>query len=287
MSSSSNTPATKTMAPALHVAGKGKKVVSMKIADIIISHYVRKELDEDRVIFFAELYEAGSDVPPIKVTMDNKLEDGRHRLAALEFLERTDAVCEIVDTVSDVELIKAAYAANLGGSKPPTRQDTEHVAQMLLREGVTPAKVIDFFSQHYPKSVARTYVDQARFGITREKIRKAKEAVLSGDKTMNKAAEEFGVDIETLKAEVTGTKKKNKKNTEVREFKSVLTTLFRSSSKRWAAQLTKLRIMYENEEVTTQQVDEVLEHLDHLIKQASRSFKNHKDRIVKQAGLSG
>jgi spore coat polysaccharide biosynthesis protein SpsF (cytidylyltransferase family) len=153
----------------------------------------------------------------------------------------------------------------------------------MLEQGNAAARVIEFFSEFFPKAVARRYVDQARFNITREKIRKAKESVIAGSKTTRQAAEEFGVDIETLKQELSG-KKKNKKKTEVREFKSALTTQFRSHGQKWSSQLAKLRAAYENEDVDSNNVLEVLEHLEHLMMQAQRSFKNGKDRIMKMVG---
>lgn len=270
--------------PAIRVlTGGNKKIVMLPIEQVLVAFYVRKQADEDRVIYFAELYDNGAEIPPIEVTVDNKLVDGRHRLMAQEFLERKEIACEIVESKETALLIQDAFTANLGGSKPPTRYDIEHTARLLLEEGMKPIRIIEFYSGHIPKSLARRYVDNARLHLKRDKIRYAREAVINGA-TVREAAEKHGIDLDELKNEIAGNKKRKKKGN-TKDIKGGLTTLFRSNSQRWSAQMGKLRDMYEDDQLDSTEVTDVINHLEHLLKQAQRTFNNNKDRLQKVMGL--
>jgi hypothetical protein len=83
--------------------GSNKKVIQVPVSEIKIPVYVRKQADDDRVLFFAELYNAKADIPPIQITVDNRLVDGRHRLLAQELNDQTHVECEIVESYSTLE----------------------------------------------------------------------------------------------------------------------------------------------------------------------------------------
>lgn len=55
----------------------GPKV--MKLADIKTTFFVRKSLDDDRVLLIAGLYQEGTKIPFPIVNSNGELIDGRHR----------------------------------------------------------------------------------------------------------------------------------------------------------------------------------------------------------------
>lgn len=49
---------------------KKQKVVSIPLAQLQVTFFVRRELNEDHVIHLAELYENGVELPPLDIAAD-------------------------------------------------------------------------------------------------------------------------------------------------------------------------------------------------------------------------
>src|SRR5207248_3053577 len=115
---------------------KGKfPVEKVKLTSIQTAFFVRKRLDEDRVIQLALLMENGADIPPIRITEDHILIDGRHRIEAARLASWTAIDAQIEPSQSDKGLlITEAFNANCGGSVPPTRADILFTIQQLLQQ---------------------------------------------------------------------------------------------------------------------------------------------------------
>lgn len=170
---------------------------------------VRTALDEDRVVQFVGLYEAGVDLPPVKLVKlgDEKFAyiDGRHRGAARAYLNLPDVPALIFNgSLSDnpVELFAQALQSNWGGAKPPTRNDITHTIIRMLEHGASQALVsgrLDFL----PKGALRAYIAQARSTLAKRKLARAMEDVADG-MTVEEAAKRRRVNIELIKNSISG-----------------------------------------------------------------------------------
>src|SRR5690242_19914310 len=106
-----------------------EKPVQIHVNQITVPFFVRNDRTDDRTLYFAELYEAGKALPPLLVTEDYRLIDGRHRLEALKLLN-----VELVEALifrgqhSEAELIAEAFNANVSDApQPPTPKDCIYV----------------------------------------------------------------------------------------------------------------------------------------------------------------
>lgn len=264
------------------VGGKTAVLEKKTIADLKTSYFVRRALDPDRVNFFVLLYQGNPDeVPPIKVETDtDEVVDGRHRKAALEVLQRKIIECEIVPRYENkVELLMDAYTENLGGALPPTYQDTVFVIRQLLESGLKGKEVGAMFAPYYPPSAIRRYLSDAYSAVMKARMLRAKNAVAQGQMKVDEAAEKFAVDVDALRQEITGARRK-KRSGGVPEIKSASSTKATSYSQYINTTLRYLVDRYEDGEVTEEQVKNVLEHFEKLNARTAKTIANWRDRFV-------
>ncbi len=251
------------------------KTKLVQLADLKTNLFVRKEIDQDRVLYFAELIENGQTLPPIKITRDNRVVDGRHRIEAHVLNDLKGIRVEVVDIDDEIELIAEAYKANVGGALPPTPQDTEHTVMLLLERGESKKRIGELLG--FPPGMARRYVNDTQSKMSRAKLLRAAGAVTDGGLTVAKAAEQYEVDIEKLKETLSGHRKKHKRG--IVEIQRGLTTTYKSNGLKNAALIRSLLEKYEDGDVTERQVREIFEHIDSLQKRAIRSFGDWKKRF--------
>lgn len=242
-------------------------VVVRKISDLNKKLFVRLRLDQDRVLALAELIEAGKKLPPIEITPDNVILEGRHRTEAHELCERAEIECEIVNIDDEIEMISYAYKANAGGALPPKREDTEHTIVMLLERGANKKQVAELLD--LPPSVARKYITEINSKMTRAKLTRAAGAVTDGGLTVAKAAEHYGVDPAKLKELLRGSKKANKPG--IAELLRSLSALYRSVSQKNAATARRILEQFEDGDVTAKQVRQVFHQMERLQRNSSRA----------------
>ena len=254
---------------------KTKRTAMVKIKDLKVNLFVRKELDHDRVLFFALILENGGDLPPIKLTEGLAVIDGRHRLEAYELNDRTEIEAEIVECESEVDLIAIAYKSNTGGALPPTQADTEHTITLLLDRGVAMRRIGEVLG--LPAGIARKYVGVVKSKIVRQKLSQASMAVADNGMTVAKAAEEYGVEPEKLKEIITGNRKKQKGG--VAEVQRTLTKTHKSLSLKNAAAIKSMIDKLEDGDVSLKQVDEILTHIEQLQKRAARAVSQWRKRV--------
>src|SRR6185295_7795657 len=98
--------------------------------------------------------------PAIKITNDNIVVDGRHRIEAHELNNLADIRCEVIEAGDETALIVMAYKENVGGSLPPTPDDTEHTVMLLLEHGEAMKDIATLL--RLPPGMARKYVTQVK-----------------------------------------------------------------------------------------------------------------------------
>lgn len=173
------------------------KIQTVPLKDLKSNLFVRQALNPEHALFLAELVENGVTLPPIKITHELVVIDGRHRIEAHELNNRTEITCEVVDVKNETDLIAEAYKANIGGSLPPTPQDTEHTIMLLLDRDETMKRIAELLG--LPAGMARKYINSVKSKTSRQKLMNAASAVTDGGLTVAKAAEQYGVELEKLK----------------------------------------------------------------------------------------
>jgi len=174
-----------------------KKEVAIK--DLTSSFFARKELNEDRVIFFGELYEKNVEVDPI-TAVENTFEviDGRHRIAGAELVGKETIVAILAKQQARPKLIAAALEANYGGALPPSRADIDYVIRQLIAEKVPVTKICELLA-FIPEEILRMHVREVKKREQKRKVTNAISRVVDGA-TVFEAAREFDIDPKEIKA---------------------------------------------------------------------------------------
>jgi hypothetical protein len=242
--------------------------------------FVREALNPDHALILAELIRGGVKLPPIKVTPDLTVIDGRHRIEGCTLNDITEVECEVVEVAGEVELIAAAYQANLGGSLPPTSQDTEHVVTLLLERGESHKNIAGLL--RLPINLVRKYIKSVQSRMARAKMQKALTAVAEEGLTVPKAAEKYAIDEEQLREHVSGKRRKRRQG--VAEIKGNLSTAFKSFGLKNAHLLRSITEKFDDGDMTQAQVEEVYDHLEHLQGQSARSLRDSRKRFDAKVG---
>jgi ParB-like chromosome segregation protein Spo0J len=117
---------------------KQMATVELPISDVRLDGetQARCELDEDKVIEYADLMRDGCAFPPIVVFTDGDgcwMADGFHRLEAARLVGR-DTIEAITHRGSQRNAFLFAIFANVAHGLPLTRADKRHVVERLLRD---------------------------------------------------------------------------------------------------------------------------------------------------------
>lgn len=202
-----------------------EKTVMITLSQIVNRFDVRVKLDEDRVLQFMSMYEAGDFVPPVQLVRVGEDSysyiDGRHRGAARSYLNCADVEAILrPEFMADnpLELFAVALEANYGGAKPPTRDDIVHTILRMLEAGCTQASIRERLV-FLPAGALRAYIATARSSIMKRKVAKALDDVSEGTCTVEEAARARGVKVDVLKDVMAGKKRKwNKGRSDEAEF---------------------------------------------------------------------
>jgi len=257
--------------------------VNVALSSIKEEFFVRLELDQKRVEHFMQLYKGGTKLPPILVSRDGVIIDGRHRVAALKALDKSSVDVEWMDEADRGKLLVIALQSNLGGAQPPTNEDIVYAIEQMFDAGMIGADISKQFP--WPSIITNNYLDKARLNLKEKNLRKAKAAVISQGKTVEEAAVKFNVPLGTLKDALAGGKKKRK--TEAYDYKGGLTELFRSKGGAMGQIMRKIQSQWENNELSWDEVDNLVNQIEKHGKDVIRSGADWRKRLKKQAGLNG
>lgn len=228
------------------------KVLDVSLTSLKQKFDVRQSLDQDHVLRLAELYDAGEKLPPLITTPEFEIVDGRHRYEALRLINATSARCEIRKYPDIVSTYVEAMNANLTYGLPPTVKDIVLTFQQLIEQGVTQTRLKELFA--LPPSLIRKYYNTAHGKITERKKKRALEMVLQGD-TIDNAAKAQKLDPKTLKDAISKTKRKTNEN----DIKGALETKHRSMSAKTGQTMKRLIEKWEDGEIGTTEVRNILE----------------------------
>lgn len=255
----------------------------LPIAKLHTSFFVRTELNQDYVLQLGELLEAGVVLPPCLASPDGDgydLVDGRHRVAAYDLLGKTEVPCDVKNFANETDKIAAAFAANLGGPLPPTRADMDYTIGLLIKNGLREKQIVKLLPQ-LPPSLVRRYVYNVQSKDAKRRMTEAVQAVANGETNAKDAAERFDVDYESLRAKLSGARKRAKM--EMSEIKGTMTSRHKSVSLKNANELKRLLAAYEDGEVLSKQVEDVFGHIRHLLRHMGKTTDDWYARWQAQA----
>ncbi len=188
---------------------KASKPILIEIAKLKNEYDVRKVLNDERVLVLAELIQEGLELPPIQVAMGENgwiFVDGRHRAAAHTLLDKTEILAIVVERKEPAKMFAQSLFANSGGALPPTINDIRHTVRRMLESGANATTVLKELS-FLPVSQIRRYIHDSQEQMKRVKIRMALDSIAEGLRPVDAAAK-YNVDLESLKAAISGIKKK-------------------------------------------------------------------------------
>lgn len=252
-----------------------ENIREVSIDSIQLTFFVRKSLDDDRVVQLALLMENGVTLPPIRLTDDNQLVDGRHRIEAARLAGHTTITACIEPRRERGDLIADAFAANCGGSVPPTRADILFTIQQLLQQGWGRGKIVKALP--FPKSVSERYITDTQSKIRQSQINQAIIDIRDRGFNVAQAAANRGLDENDIKAKMAA---KGRRVADANEYKGNMSTRFRGLSRANAALFQKLLAAYEDGEITIDYVREVMTHAQQCMAQQQRSFDGWRERFA-------
>lgn len=186
---------------------KQQKVIKVKINDLMTDVFVRAKTDQEYVIALSMLYDAGTEMEPIKITKSMRVIDGRHRIEASILAGKEEISAYVVDDMPRKEMIVMAMNSNLGHSKPPTKEDIVIAVESMLKAGASESWIRS--QVPFPRQVMDTYLGEARGSIQRQKLGEAKRMLAEGA-TIEEAANQAGVTIDAIRTRILGEKGKER-----------------------------------------------------------------------------
>ncbi len=223
-------------------------ILKMATSSIKETFFVREELDQDRVKYFVQLYEVGATVPPLDIQKGtNVLLDGRHRLAALKFLNIADTLFRLIKIDGQKEAILYAFAANTKRSpKPPTNTDIDMVIRLLRKEGMSDKEIAVRISgvTPLPVKVIQRHVAEINSNDQKTAVRSAARAVANGSTTVVEAAKDFGVRAESV-THILNKWIDDNPQTSLSGIKGDLSAKFKSFASGLGAQARKLVVLHD------------------------------------------
>ena len=256
-----------------------KKALEVNISEITTDIYVRKELNEDRIYYWAEKFENDPDsVEPIEIAQDKTTTDGRHRLAAADLVGRTTIKSIIVPVKNKAEQLARAFLANVtDGPLPPSKADIVMTIKQMIDQKMSQKDISAVISKSYPLASVKKFYDEARHGIYRDKLSAAKRDVHESICTPVQAAEKYGVELDTLKKELGGKKTKGKVN--AAELKKLLSTQFRSQGQKMSKILRNAQDTYDSGDMTKPQMVEVFDYFADYLKRQQKNLNDQRARF--------
>ncbi len=251
------------------------KIVRVRLDGLKLNLFVRKELNQDHVLYLAELVENGVKLPPIKITSDGIVVDGRHRIACYELCDIKEIDAWVDSFSCEAEMIAEAYKANVGGPLPPSQQDTEHTIMLLTERRESKKRIAELLG--LPIGIARRYVDSVVLKTTKAKLQRAANSITEGGLTVAKAAEQYEVEPEKLKEVLSGHRRKQKQG--IPEVQRSLTRSYKSLSSKNAHVLRSILEKYEDGDVTANQTRDIFRHFGALQRQSARAIADWEKRF--------
>jgi len=260
-----------------------EKDVRTHLEKIKVNMFVRQELDYKHVESLKTLIEA--EVPMANMQCvreasgDIILFDGRHRKEAYYkagYVHNIRIDIVSVGDGSEKDFIAAAYAANAGGSKPPTPADTEHTIELLVERDQSVQQIAD--ALNLPSGLIRNYVTEIKSRLNHAKLQRAANAVVNGKFNVPDAATEFKVNQGALKKLLQGKTRKKKEGLD--GMMSAITKGYKSALMRNHKYIKSLTQAFEDGDVEEKHVLRIFNHIEQKHKDGLRNLDEWRQRFA-------
>lgn len=250
---------------------------TVKLSDIKITAYVRQTLDDDHVLYLADLYEHGVPVEPIVVTDRLELVKGRHRLEAMLLAGLKETKALFTKPLPPSELLITALADDLKGSLPPSANDIQFVIQQLLELGIATNDISDRLKRVLPVSLSRKYIDVVKKRIERKKLATIITEVFEGALSISAAAKKYSV-TEAAIREAMGIRQKKAKANMATTF-SAIETRVRGLGQQMTASAKALVSAFHDGEIGEKELNEYVDRIKQSTSRLKRNATNIEERI--------
>jgi hypothetical protein len=213
------------------------------INDLKLDFFVRTNLNEDRVIQMSLMYESDGikALPPIKITKDKVVIDGRHRIEALRLFGSKEVPVEVDNEKDQLKLYQKAIDANLGGSLPPSTADIQANMQAMIKKGMKSSEIKAWWKTRIGAASADKNYGYAASHLTAANLAKAISAITNDGLTVLEAAAMFGVEVGSIQDKLNGRNKKLNKNAKaLNELVNLVGPLNRSVGKTFSHLMQEL-----------------------------------------------
>lgn len=180
--------------------------------------------------------------------------------------------------------IELALKANLGGALPPSKPDIILVLKEMIEEGAKIKHVTAFVAELYPESVAKKFVQEARHGIYRDKLREQNAKYMRVILRLPRQREKYGVELEALTEETFGGKQPHRHARVIAaDVKRDLSTQFRSNGAKIGKLLDKAVVGFEEGNMSKEQVVEIFSYYNEYISGVARRLAETEKRFLSRA----
>jgi hypothetical protein len=262
-----------------------KKSIDVSIDELQETFDVRKKLDENRIMHFGMLYEAKGEIPPIWITSNMEVVDGRHRIAGAKLAGVKTVPCIIIEGKDRAELIVEALKANMGGALPPTKDDFIVSFTQMIEAGMSRTRIIELMADKLPRSVTRKIVHDVQAMVYKRAVQRAFDAVAQGHMNVVEAAAHFNVEEKGLRTALGGRKKR------IVADKFGLDSVTRSMTRRYtsismsnAKVYGQLAEALEDGEVSPKTVEKVFDKIDGLLERQRKLVEIWRARLLPGKG---
>ncbi len=220
--------------------------------------YVRDGLNEDHWLMLAGLIDGGVQLPPILITEDGAIIDGRHRVRAHEFLGLTTIEAIVVKESRTVELVGLAIKENIGGSLPINKKDLQHCMEIMLEKHLTQKQIFGELKQYLPVGLLKTAMQTAGWMVRTRKIRRALDLMAETPTlSVGDAARLVGVAEDTLQNAIS--KKKPVAVNVISTTKANLKRRFTNFNRSLGQDVKYMVLTWTEGDLSTENVDELMQ----------------------------
>ena len=253
-------------------------IVEVKVSELVNGFYVREKFNDNHLAMLLSLSEGGVKFPPIEITKEKEIIDGRYRTELAKLLDKEFIEAIIIkDGKAETELAAQALGANLGGSLPPTKEDIIHTIKYLIGKSFPKDEIISKLSRPLPASMVRVLYLRATSEIAKAKGFRGAHLVKEDGLSIEEAAKRVG--LKTIKP-IQDALKIGQRD-KLPKFNSIISSKFVYLNRGNGRLITTLFNAYKDGEISS---DEVLERLDFLgkaISNTNRLFSDWQSRFSK------
>jgi DNA modification methylase len=172
-----------------------------KVSEVVFREdlYPRIETDAPTVQRYVDSIDK---LPPVQINQHNELIDGWHRWTAHRTAGLDLILCDIIETQSDVELLKLAISSNSAHGKQMSNEDKKSQARKIYSAGGTEKAELEKLLSVTNRTLNNwlSDIDQAK----REERKRTIEAMWLACFTEQEIADKVGVDQKSVHNEVQG-----------------------------------------------------------------------------------